>query len=368
MDLKKVLLTEQLFGRMLVSKKSVFLWCIFCILSCAAIYGIRDILFPFILSFILAYLLNPISEKLVSKTKMPTLAPAIVVITGVLLILLSLMLLVPILQTQIVSFAEKVPSVASALWQKTVPFLSKLSGYMDEGYLDTLQQNLSGKSTVILREIGKAMMSLFSGGILLFDFVTFVIITPVITYYLLADWNKITACIENLFPRPYVKQIHKYLKQIDVLLSAFVRGQAMVCLFLALFYGFGLTFIGLNLGFAVGFLAGLFSFVPYMGTITGFVLSLLLGVTQGASWPLFMAIIAVFAVGQFIEGYILTPKLVGDKVGLHPAWIIFALFAGGTLFGFMGVLLAIPLFTILKVIGQGVLEAYQKTVFYKGKA
>jgi len=104
-----------------------------------------------------------------------------------------------------------------------------------------------------------------------------------------------------------------------------------------------------------------------MGTMTGFVLSLLLALTQGASWPLFALIVAVFLIGQFIEGYILTPKLVGDKVGLHPAWIIFALFAGGALFGFTGVLLAVPLFTILKVVGQVVIEAYQKTAFYKGK-
>jgi hypothetical protein len=189
----------------------------------------------------------------------------------------------------------------------------------------------------------------------------------IFTYYLLADWNKITAQVENLFPRPYVKTINKRLKQIDTLLSAFVRGQAMVCLFLALFYGIGLTLIGVDLGFAVGFLAGVFSFVPYMGTMTGFVLSLLLALTQGASWPLFALIVAVFLIGQFIEGYILTPKLVGDKVGLHPAWIIFALFAGGALFGFTGVLLAVPLFTILKVVGQVVIEAYQKTAFYKGK-
>ncbi|MBQ4084398.1 MAG: AI-2E family transporter [Alphaproteobacteria bacterium] len=350
-----------------MSKKSMLLWGAFAILFGLTLYGVRGILFPFVLSFVLAYLLNPISEKLAVKTKMPVLAPFFVVAGGIVLILLSLMLLIPILQTQVTAFADKVPSYASALWQKILPMLNELEGYMDEGRLETLRQSLSGKSTLILREVGKAMMSLFSGGMVLFDVATFVIITPVITYYLLADWNKITAQVENLFPRPYVKPINKRLKQIDTLLSAFVRGQAMVCLFLALFYGVGLTLIGVDLGFAVGFLAGVFSFVPYMGTMTGFVLSLLLALTQGASWPLFALIVAVFLIGQFIEGYILTPKLVGDKVGLHPAWIIFALFAGGALFGFTGVLLAVPLFTILKVVGQVVIEAYQKTAFYKGK-
>ena len=140
-----------------------------------------------------------------------------------------------------------------------------------------------------------------------------------------------------------LRQYKEQIQKIDKTLSAYVRGQAVVCLFLGLFYGFGLTAIDLDLGFAVGFVAGIFSFIPYVGSLTGFALSLLLAWTQGGALSLWIGILLVFGIGQFIEGYVLTPKLIGDNVGLHPVWVIFALFAGGYLFGFIGILLAVPL-------------------------
>lgn len=351
-----------------MSKKNIFCLCLITGLFLGGLYSVRGILFPFVVSFVLAYLLNPLTRRLAQKKRFKKAAPFIVIAGSVLTILAAMMLLIPILQAQIVVFAEKIPLCVSAIWQKITPILTALRKYMDEAKWATLQESFADKGPVIFQEIGKAVASVFSSGMVLFDVATFVVITPVITYYLLADWDKIVSGIRALFPRPYVHRIDRRFKQIDMLLSAFVRGQALVCLSLALFYGTGLTLIGLDLGFAVGFLAGLFSFIPYMGTLTGFIFSLLLAMAQGASWPLFTSVVCVFLVGQFLEGYILTPRLVGDKVGLHPAWIIFALFAGGAAFGFMGILLAVPVFTILKVGAQIAFEAYQKTSFYTGES
>ena len=168
-----------------------------------------------------------------------------------------------------------------------------------------------------------------------------------------------------MFPRKYADFMNLKLGQIDEILSAFVRGQAIVCLFLGLFYGLGLSVIGLDFGFSIGLIAGIFSFIPYVGTLTGFVLSLLLAYTQSADWGLYAGILLVFGVGQFLEGYVLTPKLVGDKIQLHPVWVIFALMAGGSLFGFVGVLVAVPVAAVLGVVVRTLVEYYKKSSFFK---
>lgn len=349
------------------TKKKLLFWGIVFVALFGFLYLIRSILLPFVLSFILAYLLNPLSQKLSKKRGFKTIAPFVVVCGFVLSLLAVIVLLVPILESQVATFAAKVPGYASRLWNWLVPIADHLQDYLSADQMETLKQNLSVKSLSVLEGVGKALRSIFSGGMIVFDVITFIVITPVVTFYLLNDWDKIKASVNGLFPKQYASVIQKKLIEMDTLLSAFIRGQAIVCLVLGLIYGIGLTVIGVDLGFAVGFISGVFSFVPYLGTLTGFVLSLLLAATQGAAWAVYAGILVVFGVGQFLEGYVLTPKLVGDKVGLHPVWIIFALFAGGALFGFLGVLLAVPVLTIIKVLWLSALASYKESQFYKGK-
>lgn len=346
-------------------KKITFFWVGVLVLFCALFYLLRGIMLPFVMGFILAYILNPLVVKLEKRHFSRAISTGIVIVGLVVAILLSLLIIIPILEAQVVSFVVKIPTYANALWDRLQPLFDLIKNYISETQLTYIRESLSTQGLGFVNDLGDTLMKLFSQGAILFNIVSFIIITPVVAFYLLADWPIITDKIKALFPRRNLPFIDEKLGEIDMTLSAFIRGQAIVCVFLALFYGIGLSVIGLDLGFSVGFIAGILSFIPYVGSLTGFFLSLLLAFTQSAPWSLFIGILLVFGIGQFIEGYILTPKLVGDKIGLHPVWVIFALFAGGYLFGFLGVLLAVPVAAVLGVLCRTAVAFYQNSTFYR---
>lgn len=352
----------------MIKKKVYFFWTAILITFVALIYVLHGILFPFVMGFILAYMLNPLVSKL-EKHHFSRTWGTLIVILGLFFILLSsLLILIPILEAQIISFAIKIPSLSAELWKRIQPLFDLIKEYVSQTQLEYVKQAISEQSSNFFSGVSDILISLFSSWGAVFDIVSVVIITPVVAFYLLLDWKDLIAHIKNLYPRHLSDFLNNKIGQIDEILSAFIRGQALVCLFLGLFYGIGLSVIGLDFGFSIGFISGVFSFIPYVGTLTGFILSLLLAFTQSASWGLFCGILIVFALGQFLEGYILTPKLVGDKIHLHPVWVIFALFAGGYLFGFLGILTAVPVAAVLGVIVRTALEFYQKSSFYKGSS
>ncbi|MBO5997293.1 MAG: AI-2E family transporter [Alphaproteobacteria bacterium] len=331
------------------------------------IYALWGILLPFVAGFILAYILNPLVVKLKKHRINRTWATGIV-IAGLLLAVFScFFILFPVLEAQIISFVMKVPQLANTLWEKVQPLLDLVKTHISEQQLDYVKDTLSNKTSVLMNDMGSALLHLFTGWSALFNVASFFVITPVVSFYLLNDWEKITTKVKELYPIKYADFINTKIKETDVVLSAFIRGQSAICLFLALFYGFGLTLINLDFGFTVGFIAGLFSFVPYVGTLTGFALSILIAITQASGLSLFLGILVVFGIGQFLEGYVLTPRLVGNKVGLHPVWVIFALFAGSYLFGFLGMLIAVPVFAVLGVVVRTAIDSYKNSVYYKGK-
>lgn len=349
-------------------QKTTWFWIITTVVIGALTYVLSGILFPFVLGFILAYVLNPLVAKL-EKHRFNRTWATVTVICGLLLTVLSaILVLIPVLEAQAVSFIVKVPTLANTLWTRLQPVFDMAKEHISEQQLTYIKEALSSQTSELMNEAGTALMGIFTGWSALFNITSFLVITPVVAFYLLADWKIITAKIKDLIPRQNMDFIMKKIRETDTILSAFIRGQASVCLFLALFYGLGLTVIGLDFGFSVGFIAGLFSFIPYVGSLTGFLISLLLAFTASASWALFAGILLVFGIGQFLEGYVLTPKLVGDKIGLHPVWVIFALFAGGYLFGFLGVLLAVPVSAVLGVVIRTLLDFYKNSIYYKGKA
>ena len=181
---------------------------------------------------------------------------------------------------------------------------------------------------------------------------------------MLKDWDVFTKKVDNLLPRQSKKEIRSIFKQIDKALSGFLRGQVSVCVILGVYYALGLKLIGLELGALIGFIAGLISFIPYVGSITGFVLSMLLAFSQFNDWEHIVAVVAVFLIGQFFEGNFLTPKLVGDKVGLHPVWVMFALLAGGVLLGFLGLMIAVPVAAVVGILIRFLLQKYKKSRLY----
>jgi predicted PurR-regulated permease PerM len=187
-----------------------------------------------------------------------------------------------------------------------------------------------------------------------------------VTFYLLRDWDHIVMKVESWLPRHHAKTIRAQIVEIDRTIAGFVRGQATVCVVLATYYGLALTLVGLDLGLVIGALTGLGAFVPYVGMFIGLVISMALAVAQGTGWGLVGGVALVFLVGNVLEGNVLTPKLVGDRVGLHPVWIIFSLLAGGALFGFVGILLAVPLAAVIGVVIRFALSRYLTSELYSG--
>ena len=193
------------------------------------------------------------------------------------------------------------------------------------------------------------------------------VITPIVTFYLLRDWDLLVARIDGWLPRRHVDVIREQMRLIDRSLSGFVRGQLMVCLMLGVFYAIGLTVVGLDFGLVIGLATGLVSFVPYFGMLAGFVVGIGVAVAQFGSWVPVALVAAVFVIGQFVEGNFVTPRVVGNRIGLHPVWLIFALLAGGALFGFTGLLLAVPVAAVLGVLVRFSLERYLAGAAYRGR-
>lgn len=201
----------------------------------------------------------------------------------------------------------------------------------------------------------------------LFNVVMLLVLVPVITFYLLMDWDRMVAEVDKLLPRDHAPVIRRLASDIDRTLASFIRGQGTVCLILGTFYAVGLMLVGLKFGLVAGALAGALTFIPYVGAIVGGLLSIGLALFQfWGEWQWIIAVAAIFAVGQFVEGNILTPNLVGSSVGLHPVWLIFALSAFGTLFGFVGMLVAVPVAAALGVIARFAIERYHDSRLYRG--
>jgi predicted PurR-regulated permease PerM len=205
-----------------------------------------------------------------------------------------------------------------------------------------------------------------SGGVAIANLISLLVITPVVAFYLLRDWDRIVARVDTWLPRGHAGAIREQAREIDRTLAGFLRGQGTVCLILGVFYAIGLTLAGLDFGLVVGLVAGLLSFIPYVGAIVGLVLSVGLALVQFDDWLRIAVVAGIFFVGQAVEGNFLTPKLVGESVGLHPVWIIFGLLAGGALFGFVGVLLAVPAAAVIGVGVRFALGRYMQSPYYHG--
>jgi predicted PurR-regulated permease PerM len=214
----------------------------------------------------------------------------------------------------------------------------------------------------------RVVRGVLSGGLALFDVLSVVLITPIVAFYLLRDWDKLTAAVESWLPREHRQVILGQVREVDRTLAGFVRGQASVCLALGVFYALALTAVGLNFGLVVGLAAGFLSFVPFVGSLVGFASSVGIAMFQYDDWLMVGVVAGIFIFGQAVEGNVLTPKLVGDRVGLHPVWVMFALLAGGSLFGFLGVLLAVPVAAVIGVLVRFLLGQYLASRYYRGTA
>ena len=328
---------------------------------------LSEILLPFIMGLAIAYLLTPFVDRMERAGASRLLASLLIIGIVVLLFVLVILLVAPILGGQLASFIENIPFYVSKLralvTDPSRPWIQKFVGVgfnADKGISDLVSQGV-GYLTSFLR-------SLWSGGRALVSLFSLMVVTPVVAFYLMYDWHRMIAAADSWVPLNQRDTVRALAREIDAAIAGFVRGQSAVCLILGSFYALALTLSGLNFGLLIGLISGLITFIPYVGSMTGLVLSLAVAVAQ--FWPDYYSILTVlgiFVFGQFVEGNILSPKLVGGSVGLHPVWVIFALLAFGYLFGFVGLLVAVPLAATIGVLVRFALRRYLESSLYTGE-
>ncbi len=348
---------------MIESSKGIWL-AVFVIVS-ILIYLLAPILMPFISAAILAYIADPLVDKLEKKMSR-SIAVSIVFFVLSIFALLLMLIVLPLIEKQIVVLAEKLPLYIDRAQNYLIPVLNDRFG-IDIGAIDfnTLKHSLSAYWKTAGGVAANVLASISHSGLVLAGWVANFLLMLVVTFYLLRDWDILVAKIHALIPRKKEKVISKLTKESDEVLGAFFRGQLLVMFVLSLVYTVGLMIVGLDMALLIGGLSGLVSFVPYLGFIVGIVVASIAALMQFQDITVLLYVAIVFLVGQMLEGMLLTPLLVGDKIGLHPVAVIFAVLAGGQLFGFVGVLLALPIAAVIAVVLRHVHERYTQSELYE---
>ncbi len=346
------------------------------------LYALGGVLMPFAAGLILAYLLDPVADRLEARGMNRLWATVAILTFFTLIFVLVLIVLVPVLVTQLVGFAEKLPGYVTTLRslatdQGSLLFEKYAGGIFERLGIDPATtsppdlQNIQSSLGDILKQgaqwIAGFLKSLWSGGQALISVFSLLVITPVVAFYLLLDWNKMIDTVDGWVPLQNRDVVRSLARQINTAIAGFLRGQSLVCLFLGAWYGIGLSMIGLHFGLLIGISAGLLSFIPYVGSLTALVLSVIIAIVQGwPNWSLVLMSLVVVGTGQFLEGNVLTPRLVGQSVGLHPVWLMFALIVAGSFFGFTGLILGVPVAAAIGVLIRFALAQYLASALYHG--
>lgn len=328
------------------------------------VWLLAPVLMPFAVAAMLAYLSDPLADRLERLGLGRALAVSIVFVLLLLVIAAALLLLVPLIARQIENLVQNFPHYVEWGKDKALPWLqAKL--HLDPKAFDT--DRLMDQIKQHLGSIGTVIGTISRSGFGVVAWLTNLVLIPVVWFYLLRDWDRLVAWIDRMLPRSVEPTIAHLAREADAVLGAFVRGQLLVMLALAIYYGVALTLIGISVGPLIGMVAGLLSFVPYLGFITGFGAAIIASLVQHGDWTNLLLVVGVFAVGQLLEGYVLVPRLVGEKIGLHPVAVIFAVLAGGYLFGFLGVLLALPAASVILVLLRYLAQRYRLSDLYTEK-
>lgn len=333
---------------------------VFLIFALYFLYLVSDVIMPFIVALIFAYFLSPLLDRM-TALKVPRGIASIILTTLFFLLLATfIIMLMPPIYTQVVSLVDKLNTYKAA---ENPELLDEAAVWLDSFSPETLEvveeaiQNLSRQ---IFSFAGTIFSSLFASSVAAFHAVSLVIITPIVTFYVLRDWNKLVEKAKEVLPIKHKKEIIAVGKDINATLSGYLRGQTLVCLFLGIYYAIALSIIKLDSAVILGIACGFFTFVPYFGAILGGLLCVLIATIQFASLKYSMIVLIIFGFGQFVEGNFVAPKILGEKVGLHPVWIMFGLLAGGSLLGFFGILIAVPLTAIVGVAVKWLFNKYKE--------
>ncbi len=328
----------------------------------ALLWGLGTVILPFLVGGAVAYFLDPVADRLQRLGLSRTAATAVISIIALLAFTLLALLIVPMLVRQLVQLVDSAPTIFGELQS----FLTeKFPHLMDKE--SVVRDTLGALGKTIQSRGGELASGLLSSALSVINAVVFIVVVPVVAFYLLLDWDNMVAKIDDWVPLDHRDQIRAIARDIDRVLAGFVRGQVSVCLILGTFYSVALMVAGLQFGLIVGAIAGLVTFIPYVGALIGGALAIGLALYQfWGEWLQIAVIAGIFVVGQFLEGNIITPRLMGKSVGLHPVWLLFALSAFGTLFGFVGMLVAVPVAAAIGVVARFGIGQYKTSPLYQG--
>lgn len=360
-------------------QRQILIWAGLLVLVLYLLVTLSSVMLPFEAGLILGYLLDPLAARLERLGIRRLGATLLLLALSILIVVLIALMLVPVLVTQFSALMANLPDFAIRLQGLVTAEGNKLiSAYggdalkrlgLDNGLTPSDLQNSIG--TVVGQGSSYLLAflrSLWSGGTALINLLSLILITPVVAFYILLDWKSMVAAVDGWVPLAHREDVRVIARDIDAAFAGFVRGQSLVCLFLALWYGIGLTVVGLNFGFLIGLTGGLLSFIPYVGSLAVLLFATAVALVQSwPDWTMVALTVAVVVTGQFLEGNILSPNLVGASVGLHPVWVMFALLAFGALFGFTGLIMAVPLAAAAGVLLRFALRKYLSSPLYTGE-
>jgi predicted PurR-regulated permease PerM len=337
-------------------------WSVATGLFLAVFWFMGDVLLPFILGGALAYFLDPVADRLERMGLSRAMATAVITAMAILVFVIMALLVIPTLVTQAVNLFAIAPDLTRRLSEF---FVTQFPSLLEEG--STLQTSITSLGTAVQERGGELLNTALSSAAGLLNIVLLFVIVPVVAVYMLLDWDRMISHVDGLLPRDHAPVIRMLAHDIDTTLASFIRGMGTVCVILGTYYALALMLVGLQFGLVVGFIAGLVTFIPYLGALIGGALAIGLALFQfWGDWVAIGMVAGIFVIGQVVEGNVLTPKLVGNSVGLHPVWLILALSVFGTLFGFVGMLVAVPVAAALGVIIRFAMERYRMSLLYMG--
>lgn len=349
-----------------VSQRPAGFWLMAGIAFLLLVWVLRAVLLPFILGMGIAYFLNPVCQALIRRGLSRTLATLFVLSAFFLLVTAVLLLIAPLVVNQVGLLVQNTPGYVDAARAFIEPHVQSVLSVVSAEQVAQAKEALGKYAGTVGTAAVSVLGGVWRGGLALVDLVSLLIVTPIAAFYMLRDWPSFMNRLNDWLPRPYAKTIRTLLREMDRTLAGFVRGQATVCFLLAAYYVIALMLVGLNFGVVIGLLSGLLSFIPFVGSTLGLLLAMAIAFGQFDSYTPIVIVAGIFMLAQFIEGNFITPKFVGESVGLHPVWVMFALMAGGSLFGFTGLLLAVPVTAVIGVLVRFGLSEYLASSFYKG--
>jgi predicted PurR-regulated permease PerM len=338
-------------------------WGIVIAILLLALWWLGNVIMPFVLGGAIAYLLDPIADRLQRLGLSRIMSVVVITFVALMIFVLLILLVIPMLIQQAGQLFDTIP----ALFRELQEWLSLHFPDVMDGE-SPIRQQLVRIGENIQSRGGDLINTVLTSAAGVLNIVVLIVVVPVVTFYLLLDWDRMVARIDDLLPRDHAATIRLLAREIDRTLASFIRGQGTVCLILGSFYAIALMAVGLSFGLVIGAIAGLITFIPYVGALVGGALAIGFALFQfWGDWFWIGMVAGIFAVGQFLEGNILTPKLVGSSVGLHPVWLIFALSVFGSIFGFVGMLVAVPVAAVIGVLIRFAIARYKDGLLYRGQ-